>query len=196
MLDGDPMTSWISGCRLKKYHTPLTQKILNRLHATKEQNKQKEVIKAQAQVEAKEQHAKSLEGLKETSKKSQNLLIDYKYVPSMNRITQTLHSDLHSDGVNSLSYKAWEAINKPTLFKPTTTITSFVGETNIVEGYLDLPLFIRNTNVHHRFYVIKPGKVMTPIILGQPWQWAYNGVPKFQLEKRGNQCKTLPSRPQ
>lgn len=35
-LDGEPMTSWISGCKLKKYHEPLTQDILNRLHATKQ----------------------------------------------------------------------------------------------------------------------------------------------------------------
>ena len=61
--------------------------------------------------------------------------------------------------MNSLSYEAWEQINKPTLYKSATTLTSFVGETNPVEGYLDLPLFIGNTNVHHRFYVMKPGKV-------------------------------------
>ena len=44
-LDGEPMASWISGCRLKKYYEPLTQEILNRLHATKERNKQKAEIK-------------------------------------------------------------------------------------------------------------------------------------------------------
>lgn len=48
------MTSWISGCRLKKYHESLTSEILRRLHATKERNKQKAEIKDQAQAEAKE----------------------------------------------------------------------------------------------------------------------------------------------
>ncbi len=36
-LDGEPMANWISGCRLKKYKEPLTDEILQRLHATKEQ---------------------------------------------------------------------------------------------------------------------------------------------------------------
>ena len=40
-LDEEPMTSWISGCRLKKYHEPLTQDMLQRLHTTKERSKQK-----------------------------------------------------------------------------------------------------------------------------------------------------------
>ena len=53
-IDGEPMTIWISGCRLKKYHDPLTQDMLQRLHTTKEQNKQKIEQKAQAQAEAKE----------------------------------------------------------------------------------------------------------------------------------------------
>ena len=34
-LDGEQMPSWISGCRLKKYHEPLTADMLARLHASK-----------------------------------------------------------------------------------------------------------------------------------------------------------------
>ena len=30
-LDGEPMSNWISGCRLKKYNEPLTDDILKRL---------------------------------------------------------------------------------------------------------------------------------------------------------------------
>lgn len=68
------------------------------------------------------------------------------------------------------------------LCESTSTLTSFAGETNPIEGYLDLPLFIGNTNVQHRFYVMKPGKVLTPVILGQPWQQTYNGVPNWRRE--------------
>ena len=42
----------------KKYHEPLTQEILQRLHATKERSKQKVEQKAQAQAEAKERREK------------------------------------------------------------------------------------------------------------------------------------------
>ncbi|MCO5587012.1 hypothetical protein L7F22_040957 [Adiantum nelumboides] len=35
-LDGEPMANWISGCRLKKYHLPLTNELLERMHAAKQ----------------------------------------------------------------------------------------------------------------------------------------------------------------
>lgn len=55
--------------------------------------------------------------------------------------------------------------------------------TNPIEGYFNLPRFIGNTNVHHRFYVMKPGKVTTLVILGEPWQWTYNSVPNLRRER-------------
>ena len=59
-------------------------------------------------------------------------------------------------------------------------LTSFIKDTNLVEGYLKLPIFIGNTNVHHRFYVMKLGKANMP--MGQPWQRIYNGVPNWRRE--------------
>ena len=35
-LDGDLMANWISGCRLKKYHLPLTPEIRMHMHQAKE----------------------------------------------------------------------------------------------------------------------------------------------------------------
>ena len=57
-LDGEPMANSISGCRLKKYHEPLTKDILNKLHAAKERKLRNETIKQQAQTEAKERATK------------------------------------------------------------------------------------------------------------------------------------------
>lgn len=82
--------------------------------------------------------------------------------------------------VNSLSYESWEVNGKPTLVLSTTILTSFVEESTPVEGYLDLRVFIGNTNVHHRFYVMKPGKLTSQIILGQPWQRTYNGISNWR----------------
>ena len=67
--------------------------------------------------------------------------------------------------VNSLSYESWEVIGKPTLIPSKTILTSFVGESTPVEGCLDLPIFIGNTNVHHKFYVMKPRKLTSPVII-------------------------------
>lgn len=52
-LDGEPMANWISGCRLKKYHEPLTPDLLERLHAPKQHKQRREDIKSTAQAEAK-----------------------------------------------------------------------------------------------------------------------------------------------
>ncbi|MCO5577836.1 hypothetical protein L7F22_049587 [Adiantum nelumboides] len=47
-LEGEEMLNWISGCRLKKYHLPLTTEMLAKIHSAKEwKNKLKET-KAQA----------------------------------------------------------------------------------------------------------------------------------------------------
>ena len=40
-LDGEIMSNWISGCRLKKYQLPLTNEMLERMHAAKNR---KEVV--------------------------------------------------------------------------------------------------------------------------------------------------------
>lgn len=70
--------------------------------------------------------------------------------------------------VHSLSYESWEVVGKPTLVSSNTILTSLVGESTPVEGYLYLLVFIGNTNAHHKFYVMKPGKLTLPVILGQP----------------------------
>ena len=44
-LEGEPMTNWINGCRLKKYHLPLTDQMLQQLHMAKQRKNKKEVIK-------------------------------------------------------------------------------------------------------------------------------------------------------
>ena len=52
-IDGELMANWISGCHLKKYHLPLMQEMLMRMHQAKERKLHAEQIKASAQEEAK-----------------------------------------------------------------------------------------------------------------------------------------------
>lgn len=198
-LDGEPMANWISGCRLKKYYKPLTEDILSRLHAAKERKQRKETIKQQAQTKAKERAAKlrraraGNHGIASLTKKPQ--ICAMREVDSISPAirpfilveidtkfrTEYALFDTGAD-VNSLSHESWEVIGKPTLVPSTTILTSFIGESTPVKGYLDLPIFIGNTNVHHRFYVIKPGKLTSLVILGQSWQHTYNGIPNWRRE--------------
>lgn len=59
----------------------------------------------------------------------------------------------------------WEIFGKPMLTKSNTHIGLVLGDYTIVEASIELPIFINNSNVLHKFYVIKPRKMMSPIIL-------------------------------
>ena len=59
-LDGEIMSNWISGCRIKKYHLPLTNDMLERMHAAKNRKEAIKRQKKEAQAEAKEQIRKKL----------------------------------------------------------------------------------------------------------------------------------------
>ena len=150
---------WISGCRLKKYHEPLTQEILQRLHATKERSKQKVEQKAQAQAEAKERREKmrrkrlGIQDVIEDTKRLRICAIQKKdHHKAIRRPyllvevgtefqTEFALFDTRAD-VNTLSYEVWERLGKPTLCESKTTLMTFSKETNYVEGYLDLPIYI------------------------------------------------------
>ncbi|MCO5614527.1 hypothetical protein L7F22_068810 [Adiantum nelumboides] len=47
-LEGEEMPNWISGCRLKKYHLPLTTDMLAKIHSARERKNKLKEIKAEA----------------------------------------------------------------------------------------------------------------------------------------------------
>ncbi|MCO5580212.1 hypothetical protein L7F22_034078 [Adiantum nelumboides] len=51
-LKGEEMPNWISGCRLKKYHLPLTTEMLEKIHSAKQRKNKLNEIKAEAREEA------------------------------------------------------------------------------------------------------------------------------------------------
>ena len=61
-LDGEEMANWISGCKIKKYNTPLTiDEELGHLHKARWRQKKKKLIAKMAQEEAWEQAKKHKE---------------------------------------------------------------------------------------------------------------------------------------
>ena len=54
ILDGKAMSNWISGCRIKKYHLPLINDMLECMHAAKNRKEAIEQQKVEAQVKSKE----------------------------------------------------------------------------------------------------------------------------------------------
>jgi hypothetical protein len=99
------------------------------------------------------------------------------------RISHCALIDSRAD-LNSLSYDTWDNIGQPPLTYSKTQVGTFVGDHSTVVGLIELPLFIGkcNSNLVHKFYVMKPGTMLTPVILGQPWQRKYNCRPDWKRE--------------
>lgn len=73
-------------------------------------------------------------------------------------------------------------MGKPPMKPSANTLASFTGEISDAEGYLDMKVYLNNTNICHRFHVLRPGNVNNQVILGLPWQQTYNGVPASKCE--------------
>ena len=73
-----------------------------------------------------------------------------------------------------MSYETWAVLGKPELCASSTRIATYAGDYDQVEGILILEVFVNDTNLAHKFYVMKPKRMVSPIILGQPWQRQYN----------------------
>ena len=58
-LDGEPMANFINGSSLKRFHEPLTQEMLERMHAAKTRKEALETMKSEAQEEARQRAAKA-----------------------------------------------------------------------------------------------------------------------------------------
>ena len=84
------------------------------------------------------------------------------------QITELALVDTGAD-INAISYETWEHIGKPPINQSGISVETMSGQTNPVEGGLDLEVFIGATNVCERFFVMKPGMMETSVILGQPW---------------------------
>ena len=89
------------------------------------------------------------------------------------RIPQCALVDTGAD-LNSMSYETWVALGKPKLCASSTRIATYARDYDQVEGILILPIFINDTNLAHKFYVMKPKCMVSSIILGQPWQRQFN----------------------
>ena len=84
--------------------------------------------------------------------------------------------------INAISYETCEHVDKPPMEQSGISVDTVSGKTNPVEGGLDLEIFIGDTSVCESFFVMKPGMMETSVILGQPWQRRYNGVPNWRQE--------------
>ena len=185
-LDGEQMLNWMSGCRIKKYHETLTPNMLERIHAAKQCKEKAKTVKAEALKESRERAQKCKKllqtyqevdtkfpricQLQSDSETGIELLKPYiRAELGPQRIPQCALVDTGAD-LNSMSYETWAVLGKPELCASSTRIATYAGDYNQVEGILVLEVFVNDTNLAHKFYVMKPKRMVSPVILGQPWQ--------------------------
>ena len=163
------------------------------VNATKERKKKHENMKSLAQQEAKERAAKirrqrlgipnktMIQVLKATESSFRSLKPYILVEIGQKQETELALIDTGAD-INAISHETWENLGKPKLSKSTLQIDTISGSTIGVEGHINLLVFIGSTDVHAEFYVMKPGTMTTPIILGQSWQRQFNGITNWREE--------------
>ena len=82
-LDGEPMANFINGSCLKRFHEPLTQEMLEKMHATKTRKLALETMKSEAQEEARQRAAKAKARQHQISVVDRTNKEDVDYVPPM-----------------------------------------------------------------------------------------------------------------
>ena len=198
-LDGDLMANWISGCRLKKYHLPLTPEMLMRMHQAKEGKLQVEHIKACAQEEAKQRRDKRRILQIKTCDKHLRVSSIMSQIHDCDNLDQGLRPlivatfgenrlecqtlvDTGAD-VNAMPYSIFKSIPNLVLIPTKGVLTSFVNDPVNYIGYTDVEVMIRNIPCPHRFYIMDAHFDLETMTLGQPWQRKYQAYPEWSTDR-------------
>ena len=170
-LEGEEMPNWISGCRIKKYHKPLTQNELNLLHQAKWQKERKKIEIELAQEEAKLRVQKRklvretgkpmwiykmelLRGEEELDEEIPQPIITIQ-VGEERLVTQAF-IDSGADG-NTISYEFYKQLKGVEIHKTTTTFKSSTGHKTKPHGVCMLPIFVDELTCGNKFFVTQAG---------------------------------------
>lgn len=86
--------------------------------------------------------------------------------------------------LNAISHHdTWLTLqNQPELHGTKLKMATFARDHKGAIGHCDLDVFINNTNVGHRFYVMKLGRMNSSMLLGMPWQRTYNSSTNWKRD--------------
>ena len=171
-LDGQQMANFINGSRLRRYQEPLTEEILARLHAAKNEKERKEQLIAEAQAEAKLRAQKNRERRRYINCITTTSGEDDYDPPILIKLSvhgQALTALIDSGAdANVLSYEAYEKIKCE--YQPTSTqLTSYANEDTKAFGITTLCLNQSAFKSESQFYIAKPDKSNHDMILGRAW---------------------------
>ena len=192
-LDGQQMANFINGSRLRRYQEPLTEDILARLHAAKNEKERKAQMIEEAQAEAKLRAQRNRERRRYINCITTSS-VDVDYDPpiliNLSINCQTLQALIDSGAdANVLSYKAFKKLQ----CKYTTTstqLTSFANMDTEALGITTLCLNQGDFKAESQFYIAGPNQSNHELILGRAWMRKNRCSIDWDNGTSGDSCKT------
>ena len=173
-LDGQEMTAFINGSRLKKFYEPLTQEMLDQLHTAKSKKQALEMLKQDAIDEARARKHRMRD-----QERTQVCVVhqsDEDVIPPflvklrlINYQTSCEAEALIDSGAecNLLSHKTWASLGQPTLTPSTLNLIDFKGERSKALGELLLRVQIQDQAMMIVFQVLPTNGCDYKLLLGR-----------------------------
>ena len=200
-------SGYIHRSRLKCFHEPLTDDMLERMHAAKSKKLAFEQLKADAQAEAKERAAKAKARRLQVSMVQVNEVATEDYTDPLlvplgivsPQVTCTAILDSGAD-VNVMSAQLYQGLHTNKLLPSTATFNSFSNQQTECMGILTTKIFIQHQEETCTFYVTNTNDCAHEVILGRSWMakhqcsidWAKNVI---SLRMNNQRLTILPDKP-
>lgn len=153
-LDGQEMTAFINGCRLKKFYEPLTQDMLDQLHTARSKKQALKMLKQDAIDEAKarkhrmrdQEHTQVCVDHQSDNK---DVIPPFMVKLRLINLQTSCEADVLIDSgaeCNLLSHKTWALLGQPTLTPSPFSLIDFKGERSKALGEILLRVHPRSSN--------------------------------------------------
>ena len=175
-LDGEEMSTFINGSRLKKFYEPLTQSMLDQIHSAKTKKEALETLKLEAQEEARQRK------LKLRGKQDRHVYVADQLEPSIippfllwlqliNYQTSCMGDAIIDFGAkcNLISHVTWQKLGKPALNPSKFHLVDFKGERSQYIGEILLHIRVQDQAMMVSFQVLPTKGCDWKLLLGRAW---------------------------
>ena len=202
-LDGEPMGTFINGSRLKHFHEPLTNDMLERMHAAKSKKLALQQLKADAQAKARERAAKAkarrmqifVVKVKKRRKEAYTKPLIVPIGISSPQIVCSAILDFGAD-VNVLSREVYHNLSTNKLLPSTASFNSFTNDASNCHGILSTTIYIQGITETCTFYVLENTECAHEAILGRNWMAIHKCVVDWEQQvihlSMNNQSMLIP----
>ena len=175
-LEGEPMANFINGSCLKRFHEPLTEEMLEKMHAARTRKEALETMKKEAQEEARQRAAKAKARRHQISAVETSKNEDADYVPPLLLeigITNTNHNckALLDSGaaVNIMAENVFKEFVKQPLTSTSTQLNSIANQTINCRGMVTITIQVAGYKEDCLFYVTENDASAHDMVLGRTW---------------------------